>query len=293
MASRDFAPYHMVSPEYFATLDIPIVAGRGFRATDGTEAPAVCMVSEAFVEKYLNGRAPLGMRVELTRVGHLRDPTAPGPAVAEIVGVVRQVKATIAETAPAPQIYVPIAQNAWWAAALLVRPERGEAAALAGPVRAAVARVDHERALGRLRTMATVIDDSTSRQRFRAVLVGAFALMALLLAMVGVFGVLAQSTRQRTREFGVRIALGASRQDVVRLVLGHATRITLAGVAAGLALAAMLGRLMAALIYPVTPLDPLTFAVVPIVAAITALAASVAPAYRATRVDPAAAFRDE
>jgi putative ABC transport system permease protein len=141
--------------------------------------------------------------------------------------------------------------------------------------------------------MATVIEDSTSRQRFRAVLVGAFAVMALLLAMVGVFGVLSQSVRQRTREFGVRIALGASRQSVIGLVVGHATRITLVGLVVGLALAAMLGRLMATLLYPITPWDPLTFALVPIVAAVTALIASVAPAWRATRVDPASAFRDE
>jgi len=293
MASRDFAPYHMVSPSYFAALDIPIVAGRGFTAADTARGPAVCLVSEAFVEKYLNGRAPLGMRLELSRVGHLMDPTRPGQVVAEIVGVVRQVKLAIAEPAPAPQIYVPIAQNAWWAAALLVRPERGDAAALAAPVRAAVARVDRERALGRLRTMATVVEDSTSRQRFRAVLVGAFAAMALLLAMVGVFGVLSQSVRQRTREFGVRIALGASRQSVIGLVVGHATRITLIGLVVGLALAAMLGRLMATLIYPITPWDPLTFIVVPIVAALTAIAACMAPAWRATPVDPATAFRDE
>jgi putative ABC transport system permease protein len=125
------------------------------------------------------------------------------------------------------------------------------------------------------------------------VLVGAFAALALLLAMVGVFGVLSQSVQQRVREFGVRIALGASRQHVIGLVLGHATRITLAGVIAGLALAAMLGRLLATLIYPVTPLDPVTFAIVPIVAVLTAAAACVAPAWRATRVTPAAAFRDE
>ena len=141
--------------------------------------------------------------------------------------------------------------------------------------------------------MATVVEDSTSRQRFRAVLVGAFAAMALLLAMVGVFGVLSQSVRQRTREFGVRIALGASRQSVIGLVVGHATRITLIGLVVGLALAAMLGRLMATLIYPITPWDPLTFIVVPIVAALTAIAACMAPAWRATRVDPATAFRDE
>ena len=132
-----------------------------------------------------------------------------------------------------------------------------------------------------------------SRPRFRALLVGAFAALALTLATVGIFGVLAQMVQQRMREFGVRIALGASPQNVIGLVLAHATRITLTGLISGLALAAMLGRLMATLIYPVTPSDPLTFVVVPIVAALTAAAACVAPAWRATRVDPATAFRDE
>jgi putative ABC transport system permease protein len=188
---------------------------------------------------------------------------------------------------------VPLAQNRWWIASLAVRPERGDAAALAGPVRAAVARVDREVAVARMRTMATIADDAVSRPRFRAVLVGAFAVLALTLATVGIFGVLAQLVQQRTREFGVRIALGASRRNVIGLVLGHATRITLAGLVAGLALAATLGRLMATLIYPVAPSDPLTFVIVPIVAALTAAAACVAPAWRATRVDPATAFRDE
>ena len=293
MASRDGVSYHMVSPTYFDTLDIPIVGGRGFTAADTAEAPAVCLVSEAFVDQYLNGRNPLGMRLELQR-STLARPGVPAeiPTV-EIVGVVRQVKAAAAETAPVAQAYVPLAQNRWWIASLAVRPERGDAAALAGPIRAAVARIDREVAVARMRTMATIADDAVSRPRFRALLVGAFAALALTLATVGIFGVLAQLVQQRTREFGVRIALGASRRNVIGLVLGHATRITLAGLIAGLALAAMLGRLMATLVYPIAPSDPLTFIVVPIVAALTAAAACVAPAWRATRVDPATAFRDE
>jgi putative ABC transport system permease protein len=292
MGSRDVAKYHMVTPAYFETLGIPIVAGRGFTAADSSDAPAVAMVSEAFVEQFLNGRNPIGMRLDLTRMRHVSEVLPVEPPV-EIVGVVRQVKVAAAETQPQAQVYVPLAQNRWWIASLIVQPERGDAAALTAPVRAAIARVDRERVFARVRTMATIAEDATARQRFRAVLVGAFATLALLLAMVGVFGVLSQAVQQRTREFGVRMALGASRQNVIGLVLGHATRITLAGLVVGLALAAMLGRLMATLIYPITPSDPLTFAVVPIVAALTAVGACVTPAWRATRVDPATAFRDE
>jgi putative ABC transport system permease protein len=292
MAARAGVAYHMVSPAYFEALDIPIVAGRGFTAADSAAAQPVVLVSEAFVQQHLKGRNPLGMRLELTRSRRASEAPAVEPPV-EIVGVVRQVKVAAAETAPTAQVYVPLAQNRWWIASLVVRPERGDATALAGPVRAALARVDRERVLARVRTMKTIADDASAGQRFRAVLVGAFAVLALTLAMVGVFGVLSQSVQQRMREFGVRMALGASRRNVIGLVLGHATRITLAGLGVGLALAAVLGRLLATLIYPVTPLDPVTFVVVPIVAALTAVGASVAPAWRATRVDPATAFRDE
>jgi putative ABC transport system permease protein len=294
-ASRDVVDHQIVSPGYFAALDLPIVAGRGLTDADTADTPRVGLVSEAFVARHLNGRNPIGMRLELPRMLFRPGPapvTEPDPTM-EIVGVVRQVKTSPDETQPTAHVYVAMAQNVWWRASLIVRPERGKALTLAGPVRAAVARVDRERAVARIRSLATITDDATARQRFRALLVGAFAFLALLLAMVGVFGVLSQVVQQRMREFVVRIALGASRQDVMTLVIRHATKITLAGLVAGLVLAAMLGRLMATLIYPIAPSDPLTFAVVPVVAALTAVAACVAPAWRATRVDPATAFRDE
>jgi putative ABC transport system permease protein len=291
IANRDNAEYHMVSASYFETLDIPLVAGRGFTPDDSAEAPGVCIVSEAFVARYLSGRNPIGMRLELPRLT-LENP-APPPPVLEIIGVARQVMARAAETEPAPSVYVPLAQNPWYSGSLLVRPRAGSAAALAAPVRAALARVDSRRFLARVRTLETITDEATSRQQFRAVLVGAFAFLALLLATVGLFGVLSQSVQQRMREFGIRIALGASRRDVIGLVLHHAAVIAVAGMAAGLGLALMLGRFLAALIYPVAPLDPVTYAVVPLVALMTAAAGCVAPAWRATQVDPAAAFRED
>jgi putative ABC transport system permease protein len=295
LASPDVVNYQMVSPGYFSALEVPIVAGRGLTATDTSAAPRVGLVSETFVARYLNGRNPIGMRLELPRIQFRAGPAAqvePDPPL-EIVGVVRQVKTGADETASTPHVYVPLEQNAYWRASLIVRPRDGDAAALAGAVRAAAARVDRQVAVARIRTMATIADEATARPRFRAVLVGAFAVLALTLATVGVFGVLSQLVQQRTREFGVRIALGASRQHVIGLVLRHATRITVAGLIAGLALAAMLGRLLATLIHPVMPLDPVTFAIVPVVAALTAAAACFTPAWRATRVDPATAFRDE
>jgi putative ABC transport system permease protein len=289
-ASWDLAPYHMVSPEYFAALDLPIVAGRAFTDADGAQAPSVCIVSEAFAARFLGGRSPIGMRLALPRMIF---GDGPQPPSVEIVGVARQVKTRAAEPEPMPHVYVPLAQNNWWAASLIVRPEGGDAAALLPSVRAAVARVDRERVLARPRTMATIAHEATARPRFRAVLVGAFALLALTLATVGVFGVLTQLVQQRMREFGVRMALGASRSNVIGLVVRHAARITTIGLVAGLGLAFMLGRLLAALIFPIAPSDPITYALAPLVALLTAAAACVAPAWRATRVDPATTFRED
>jgi putative ABC transport system permease protein len=293
-ASRDTAAYHMVSPSYFDALRIPVVAGRAFTAGDTASSPPVGVVSETFVQRFLNGRNPIGMRVTVPRIAFGLLPGGPQPPpTLEIVGVVRQVKGQVNETEPVPHIYVPLAQNAWWTASLIVAPAGGPATSLTGAVRAAMARVDKGRALSQIRTMSAIADNATARPRFRAVLTGAFAALALLLATVGVFGVLSQSVQQRMREFGVRIALGARPKDVMRLVLSHAARITAIGIVAGLALAAALGRLLTTLIYPVPPSDPVTFTLVPIVAALTALTACAAPAWRATRVDPLVTFRSE
>jgi putative ABC transport system permease protein len=286
---RSFASYLMVGPAYFETLDIPIVSGRPFTGADGRDGVQVCIVSEAFVRRYLNGRNPLGVRVA---VPHMSLPMGV-PVLREIVGVARQVRMRANELEPPPQLYVPIAQNSWFVASLSVRPQMGPAEALLPAVRAAVARVDKERPLTRVRTIDAVTAESTSRQRFRAVLVGLFAALALGLAMVGVFGVLAYSVQQRIREFGVRIAMGARASDVMRLVLGSAARLTLVGLAIGLIGAAALSRYVATLVYPVRPLDPITFIAVPVLLVITAAIAVAVPAWRAARVDPVVAFRAE
>jgi putative ABC transport system permease protein len=288
-ALRDTAAYHMVSPTYFRTLDIPIVRGRDFTDADHRDGPQVCIVNEAFVQRFLGGRDPIGMRIAVSAMGF----ASTQPVLREIVGVARQVKLSPDETNPVGQIYVPRAQNAWYLASLNVRPTSGAAEALTPAVRAAVARVDKDRPLTRVRTIDVVASEAMSRQRFRAVLVGTFAALALGLAMVGVFGVLAYSVQQRVREFGVRIAMGAGVRDVLRLVLGSAARLTAVGLAIGLGAAAILSRWLTTLVFPITPLDPVTFALVPVVLTITAAIAVAAPALRATRIDPVVAFRNE
>jgi len=190
-------------------------------------------------------------------------------------------------------VYVPMAQNAWSSAAFAVRPTGGRAEALGPAVRAAFARVDRGVPLTQIRTLDEVARDATARPRFRAVMVVTFAALALLLAMVGVFGVLAYTVEQRSREFGVRIALGASPGNVRGLVMNGAARVVAAGIVIGLVLAAALGQTVSSFLFGVRPVDPLTFGAATLVAIVTAIVATAVPAWRATRVDPVDAFRSE
>ncbi|MGE4082338.1 MAG: ADOP family duplicated permease [Vicinamibacterales bacterium] len=286
---RPLADYQVVSHSYFTTLDLPVVTGRAFTDRDTRQSPQVCIVNEAFVRRELGGRDPVGIRVALT------PPNAPDatPVVREIVGVARQVKGRPDETDDLVQIYVPMTQSGLDDTYLLVRPSTGEAVALAPAVRAAIGRVDTAQlvSVGQARTLDDVADTATSAHRFRAVLVVAFAALALVLAMVGVFGILAYSVQQRTADFAVRRAMGATSRDVVRLVAGSAARVILAGAAIGVVLAAGATRWLTSVLYGVAPLDPITFLWVGVVLATTATLAVAAPAWRAVRVDPAVTLR--
>jgi putative ABC transport system permease protein len=288
---RPTADYQIVSPNYFRTLDLPVLAGRAFNERDTRDSVPVCIVNEAFVRGYLQGRSPIGLRVALRSTAF-----APGPPlVKEIVGVARQVKGRPDEPKDFVQIYVPMAQNLVDDIYLLVRPTTGRAEALAPSVRAAIGRVDKEQLVSvrGVMTLEDVVWEATARHRFRAVLVMTFAWLALVLAMVGVFGILAHSVQQRVREFGVRRALGATTRDVLRLVVGSAARMIAAGAVIGLFLSAVLGRLLTTLLFGVQPLDPMTFASVTIVLAVTAAVSIAGPAWRAARIDPAVALRSE
>jgi putative ABC transport system permease protein len=286
---RGRTTYQIVSPGYFRTLDIPLVAGRTLTDLDSRDSAAVCVVNEAFVRQYLGGRDPLGMRVRMRDMGTFGGP----PPVREIVGVVADVSEGAAEPDGRPQAYVPLAQAPWYGGTLYVRPSEGSAAALAPAVRVAVARVDKNRPVSHVQTLAEIGGDATSRWRFRAVLTASFAGLALVLAMVGIFGVLAYSVEQRTRELGVRIALGASPGSVLRLVFGSAARVILIGGAIGLAAAAALSRTISTFLFGVEPLDPPTYLSVGMLLTVTAAIAAAAPAWRATRIDPVEAFRTE
>jgi putative ABC transport system permease protein len=290
-SQRPIGDYQIVSPTYFQTLDLPVLAGRAFNERDTRDRVPVCIVNEAFVRRHLQGRSPIGLRVALRSTASAQAK----PFVREIVGVARQVKGRPDETEDFVQIYVPMAQSLRDDIYLLVRPTSGPAEAIAPSVRAAIAQVDKEQLVS-VRDVMTLEDvawEATARHRFRAVLVMTFAALALLLAMVGVFGILAYSVQQRVRDFGVRRALGATSSDVLRLVVGSAVRVIASGVVIGLILSAALGRLLATMLFGIEPLDPLTFAAVTIVLALTAGASIAGPAWRATRIDPAVALRSE
>jgi putative ABC transport system permease protein len=286
---RPAADYQIVSPSYFATLDLPIVNGRGFSDRDTQGGVQVCIVNEAFVRDHLQGRSPIGVRLAIPSV-------ASGKLTArEIVGVARQVKGQPDEREDLVQIYVPLAQDAVDDIFMVVRPESGPAEAIAPSVRAAIARIDKEQLVS-VRGVMTLEDIAwvaTARHRFRAVLVMTFAVLALALAMVGVFGVIAYSVQQRVREFGVRIALGATTRQVLALVLGSAARTIGVGAVIGLGAAALTAQSISTFLFGVQPLDPLTFASVAFVLAVTATIAAVVPAMRAAHVDPVEAFRSE
>jgi putative ABC transport system permease protein len=213
--------------------------------------------------------------------------------VREIVGVVAQVRQRPDELDGQPHIYAPLAQDPAPKASLVVQAAAGPASALAPAIRGAVARIDRERPVANIRTLADISAQATSRPRFRAVLVGTFAALALVLALVGVFGVIGYSVQQRLREFGVRVALGATRASVIALVLADARRVVALGAVIGLASAAVLSGSIRSFLFGVQPLDVVTFVSVAVVLGVSAVLAAAIPALQAARVDPVEAFRNE
>jgi putative ABC transport system permease protein len=287
--NRPFADFQAATPGYFTTLDLPIVAGRSFTERDTRESTAVCIVSEAFVRHHLAGRDPIGTRLVI-------EPFFPGfdiPSVWEIVGVARQVKGRMSDRDDQRLVYVPLAQYSWTDTFLVVQSFDGPVGALLTPIREVVARIDRNVPVRRERTLTDLASLTTAPHRFRAVIVATFAALALALALVGIFGVLTYSVERRMREFGVRIALGATAANVLRLVLGSAARVIALGTIVGLVAAAGLGQAISIFLSGVRPIDPVTFASVAILLAVTAAVAAAAPALRAVRVDPVEAFRNE
>ena len=231
-------------------------------------------------DQYFPDEDPIGQAIHVTY----------GPAFREIVGIVGNTKQYgLAAEAPV-QTYEPLAHRPFNEVTLVVRTT-GDPAALGNAVRAAVVGIDPDQPVSNIRTVASVVSDSVARERFAAILLGIFATVALVLAVIGIYGVMAYSVAQRTHEMGIRMALGAEAADVRRLVVFHGMRLALAGVGVGVLASFAAARALGSLLFGVSAIDPMTFAVSPILLAGAALVATYVPACRATRIDPLLALR--
>jgi predicted permease len=290
---RAGAVYRVVLPGYFATMRLPLVRGRDFTAADDRPAPAVAVVSEGLARRYFPDGDAIGRRVSFDR----RDVTP--RRWLTIVGIVRDAVAGAWETPTGETIYLPFLQTeryldgpeGHYAYLTLVARTSRDPAALAGPARAAIWSIDRGVSISEVETMEEAVAKALARPRFQSALLGSFAALALLLAAVGIYGVMSYAVARRTREIGLRLTLGARPADVLRLVLSQALRRVAIGAGLGLAGAWLLARTLTTLLYGVPPTDPVTFALVPLVLATAAGAASYLPARRAARVDPMVALR--
>jgi putative ABC transport system permease protein len=265
-------------------MGIPPLAGREFTEEDSARAPRVMLINETMARKFWPNANPIGQHVTMLDWGP--------PLQGEIVGVVGDVKANGLDEVTGPMIYWPNYQFPQLFNSFVVRSD-ADPMSLVAAVKSAVWSVDRNQTVSEIKSMDQVLADSLARRRLYMLLLGVFAAAALLLAAVGIYGVMAYSVSQRTHEIGVRLALGAERRDVLRLMLRRGIGVTLIGVAIGLAVAFGLTRLMSTLLYGVSASDPATFAGVAILLFAIALAACHIPARRAMRVDPLVALRYE
>jgi len=275
----------VVSPEYFRTMETPLKRGRFFTDADDRQAPQVVVIDEALAARYFNNRDPVGLRIK--RGG----PNSEAPWMT-IVGLVGNMKSDGFDKPDQPHLYHPILQNPAYAMAIYLRTDVAPLT-LAQSVREQVRALDRDLPVFGERTMSQVAAESMSRRRFAMQLVGLFGILALLLAAVGIYGVIAYSVTQRTREIGIRVALGASRSAILRWVLKQGMILTIAGVVIGLVGALALTRLLRSLLFGVGPTDLVTYGALAILLTIVALIACYVPARRATKVDPLVALRYE
>jgi len=277
------ADFDSVTPGYFETLHVPLRAGRTFRATDTAEAPPVVIINEALAQRYFPHENPVGRRL---RVEWTND-----PPFREIVGVVGDIHHAELGVAPRPAMYTPATQLSWSFGSFAVRARPGADAAAA--VRQAIAAVDPELAPGNVAPLDAIVSSSIAQPRFRSLLVGGFAATALLLAIVGLAGVLSYSVSQRTTEIGVRLALGARSGQIVRLVVGEGLALAAAGTVVGAAGALALGGTLTSLLFGVSAFDGRIYLSLAVLLTAVAALACYVPARRAARVDPMAALRAE
>lgn len=279
---RPTATYRAVSPNAFAILGIQLRSGRLFNDFDTASAPKVLIINETLARRHLPGEDPIGKRVA---IGYNR-------FVCEIVGVVGDLKHESIDSESGPEIYAPFEQTPWWFNHLILRVS-GDPSGIVAAVRNEMSTLDRDVPVFDARTLQEYVYQSVSQPRFNMLLLVLFAALAITLAGVGVYGVISYSVAQRTNEIGVRMALGGRPADIVRLVLRQGMVLVLVGAVIGLTAAFALTRLMERLLFGVSATDLLTFAVVPLLPVLVALAACIIPARRAAKVDPIEALRYE
>ena len=263
-------------------MGIPVLRGRPFEAGDREDRPKIAIVSASAAERFWPGRDALGEHFQID---------VPGPDYT-IVGIVGDVRSAAMDAAPPTTIYVPYRQDAFPFMTFVLRSNTPPAA-LTPAVRAAVWAVDKELPVGALLTMDEQLSRSLTRRRFAVTLLVAFGATAVVLAAVGLYGVLAFIVSQRRREIGLRIALGATARNVITVVLGQGLRLAAAGILLGVALAASVSRVLSSLLFGTSPTEVTTYAAAAALLAVITVAASLVPALRASRVDPLDALRDE
>ena len=277
------ADFVAISPNYFHVMQVPLLRGREFSAADSESGAKVCAISVSLAQQLFPNENALGQRI---LIGY------PASTAREIVGIVGDVKDSDLAARESAQIYVPFVQNPFWAADIAVR-SHGNPSALGGVLRAQIREIDSALPVAEVRPMAEVIGSSVAQPRFRTALLSLFGAAALLLAAIGIYGVLAYTVAQQTREIGIRMALGANPGRVMRLVLARVLRLAGAGTVIGVLAALMLTQLLNSLLFDVSATDPLTFAAVAGLLLGVALLACYVPARRATHVDPMVALRYE
>jgi putative ABC transport system permease protein len=288
-ANEPSAGFHAVTSVFFETMQMPLMRGRFFDERDQRNGEPVMIISAAFARKFFPNEDPVGKKI---KIGAGEGPSREKYKTREVVGVVGDLRTDALDQDPIPTYYVPLSQLMFGPPALVVRTA-GEPMAIASEVGKVLRSMDAEAPLYDVRTMTDYLALDLGRARFQTVLLGLFAGIALLLTGVGLYGVMAQSVAQRTQEIGIRMALGASREDVRAMVLRKGTLLSLAGTAIGLVCAMALARLIESLLYQIPPRDPMTYVGVCAILVLVALLASYVPALRATRLDPMVALRYE
>lgn len=277
-----------VSPGYFRTLGVPLMAGRFFVDADRARSDQILIINQTLARQYFPNQDPVGQRLQ-TGDADERSPWE------TIVGVVGDVKYQGLDAKPEPTIYVPYFQKGWtsWSREMFLVIRSTTSEALVPTVRETVWSMDKQLPIASVRTMDALLADSIGRPRFRTALLGLFAALSLILAAAGIYGVISYSVLQRTPEFGIRMALGADLNDVLRLVLARGAKLAFLGVAIGAPAAFVLARFMSSLLFGIAPADPLTYAGVTGLLLLVAISACYIPARRASRVDPLVALRYE